>query len=153
MFSFLSDLFRWFGQGLLTRPSSATACLPVSHRWRVTCRPPVGRTAIVRSALPRWIVGVHRRCRAPSSVSMACEAGAVNCLEKSEKRGVHAARNGPGPPPTPAGGPVARPEMSTADRHGSRERAAGATHFVAPINETALTAPAGRDSTHEHLTG
>jgi len=55
------------------------------------------------------------------------------CLEKSEKRGVQADRNGPSPPPTSAGGPVARPEMSTADRLGSRERAAGATHFVAPI--------------------
>ena len=55
-------------------------------------------------------------------------------LEKSEKRGVHAARNGPSPPPTPAGGPVARPEMSTADRLGSRERAGGAAHFVAPTS-------------------
>src|SRR5208283_5989530 len=58
MFSFLSDLLRWFGQGLLTRPSSAcwfgqglltrpssaTAGLPVPDRWRVTWRPPVGRT-------------------------------------------------------------------------------------------------------------
>src|SRR5208337_4410617 len=43
----------------------------------------------------------------------------------SRKRGVHAARNGPSPPPTPAGGPVAQPEISTADRLGSRERAGG----------------------------
>src|SRR5271157_2762011 len=42
------------------------------------------------------------------------------------KRRVHAARNGPSPPPTPAGGPVAQPEISTADRLGSRERAGGA---------------------------
>src|SRR5208337_5503306 len=55
-------------------------------------------------------------------------------LEKSEKRGVQAARDCPSPPPTPAGGPVARPEMSTADRLGSRERADGATHFVAPTS-------------------
>jgi hypothetical protein len=38
-----------------------------------------------------------------------------------EKRGVHTARNGPSPPPTPAGDPVAKAEMSTADRLGSRE--------------------------------
>src|SRR5271157_1172212 len=45
MFSFLSDLLHWFGQGLLTRPSSATAGLPVPDRWRMTWRRPVGRTA------------------------------------------------------------------------------------------------------------
>src|SRR5208337_3071094 len=55
-----------FGEGLLTRPSSATDGLPVPDRWPVTWRPPVGRTAIVRQPLPRWIVGVRRRCRAPS---------------------------------------------------------------------------------------
>ncbi len=37
-------------------------------------------------------------------------------LRNVEKRGVHTARNGPNPPPTPAGGPVVKPEMSTADR-------------------------------------
>ena len=42
-------------------------------------------------------------------------------LRNVEKRGVHAARNGPSPPPSPAGGPVAKAEMSTADRLGSRE--------------------------------
>src|SRR5271165_5070229 len=42
-------------------------------------------------------------------------------LRNVEKRGVHTARNGPSPPPTPAGGPVAKPELSTADRLGSRE--------------------------------
>ena len=47
----------------------------------------------------------------------------VNCLEMSRKRGVQAARNGPSLPPTPAGGPVAKAEMSTADRLGSREGA------------------------------
>src|SRR5208337_2398453 len=36
--------------------------------------------------------------------------------------------------PTPAGGPVARPEMSTAAPLGSRERAGGAAHFVAPTS-------------------
>ena len=46
-------------------------------------------------------------------------------LEKSEKRGVQAARSGPSPPPTPAGGPAAKPEISTADRLRSRERARG----------------------------
>ena len=35
----------WFGQGLLTRPSSATAGLPFPNRRRVTWRPPVGRAA------------------------------------------------------------------------------------------------------------
>jgi len=49
------------------------------------------------------------------------------CLEMSRKRGVHAARNGPSGPPTPAGGPVAQPEISTADRFGSRERVRGRT--------------------------
>ena len=42
-------------------------------------------------------------------------------LRNVEKRGVHTARNGPSPPPTPAGGPVAKAEMSTADRLRSRE--------------------------------
>ena len=32
-------------------------------------------------------------------------------LRNVEKRGVQAARNGPSPPPTPAGGPVAKPEL------------------------------------------
>ena len=41
-------------------------------------------------------------------------------LRNVEKRGVQAARNGPSLPPTPAGGPVAEAEMSTADRLGSR---------------------------------
>src|SRR5208283_277249 len=39
---------RWFGQGLLTRPSSAPDGLTVPDRWRVTWRRPVGRMAIVR---------------------------------------------------------------------------------------------------------
>jgi len=39
----------------------------------------------------------------------------VNCLVMSGKRGVQAARNGPSLPPTPAGGPVAKAEISTAD--------------------------------------
>src|SRR5271157_6384640 len=34
-----------FGQGLLTRPSSANAGLPAPNRGRVTWRPPAGRTA------------------------------------------------------------------------------------------------------------
>jgi hypothetical protein len=40
----------------------------------------------------------------------------VNCLEMSRKRGVQAARNGPSLPPC-----VAKAEMSTADRLGSRQ--------------------------------
>ncbi len=35
----------WFGQGLLTRPSYATAGLPVPHPRRVAWRPTVSRTA------------------------------------------------------------------------------------------------------------
>ena len=54
------------------------------------------------------------------------ESWVATGLEKSEKRGVQATRNGPSPPPTPAGGPVAKPEMRTADRLGSRERREGA---------------------------
>ena len=42
-------------------------------------------------------------------------------LRNVEKRGVQAARNGPSQPPTPAGGPVAKAEMSMASRRGSRE--------------------------------
>jgi len=38
------------------------------------------------------------------------------CRLIARKRGVQAARYGPSPPPTPAGGPVAKAEMSTADR-------------------------------------
>ena len=38
-----------------------------------------------------------------------------------EKRGAHTARKGLSPPPTPAGGPVAKAEMSTADHLGSRQ--------------------------------
>src|SRR5208337_2043232 len=41
-------------------------------------------------------------------------------LRNVEKRGVHTARNGPSPPPTPVRGPVVKPELSTADRLGSR---------------------------------
>jgi len=33
------ELLRWFGQGLLTRPYSATDGLPVPDRWRGTRRP------------------------------------------------------------------------------------------------------------------
>ncbi len=53
MFSFLSDLLRWFGQGLLTRPSSSTDGLSVPGRWRVTWRP--------RSAEGRLFVDYDRR--------------------------------------------------------------------------------------------
>src|SRR5271157_2353633 len=35
----------WFGQGLLTRPSSSTDGLPVPERRCVTWRPTIGRTA------------------------------------------------------------------------------------------------------------
>jgi len=57
MFSFLSDLLRWFGQRLLlTRPSSATAGLPVPDRWRVTWRPPVGRTTGSGDPRPNQLV-------------------------------------------------------------------------------------------------
>jgi hypothetical protein len=76
-----------------------------------------------------------------SAVDAARRAGypwteqmARKMLRNVEKRGVQAARNGPSPPPTPAGGPVAKPELGTADRLGSRERAAGATHFAAPMS-------------------
>ena len=47
----------WFGQGLLlTRPSSATAGLPVPDRWRVTWRPPVGRTTGSGDPRPNQLV-------------------------------------------------------------------------------------------------
>ncbi len=48
-----------------------------------------------------------------------------------EKRVVKAARNGPSPLRTPAGGPLASPEMSMANRLGSRELAAVVAPFVA----------------------
>src|SRR5271157_1816176 len=69
-------------------------------------------------SMPRAELGIH-----------GLKAGAATGLEKSEKRGVQAARNGPSPPPC-----VAKPEISQADRLGSRERAAGATHFAAPMS-------------------
>jgi len=56
MFSFLSDLLRWFGQGLLTRPSSSTDGLSVPDRWRVTWRPPAGRTAGSGDHCPKLLV-------------------------------------------------------------------------------------------------
>src|SRR5208337_5558760 len=59
-------------------------------------------------SMPRAELGIH-----------GLKARTATGLEKSEKRGVQAARNGPSPPPTPAGGPVAKAEMSTADRLGS----------------------------------
>ena len=61
-------------------------------------------------SMPRAELGIH-----------GLKARTATGLEKSEKRGVQAARNGPSPPPTPAGGPVAKAEMSTADRLGSRD--------------------------------
>ena len=61
-------------------------------------------------SMPRAELGIH-----------GLKARAATGLEKSEKRGVQAARNGPSPPPTPAGGPVAKAEMSTADRLRSRD--------------------------------
>ena len=60
-------------------------------------------------------VDVVRRAGYPWPEQMARKM-----LRNVEKRGVHTARNGPGPPPTPAGGPVAKAEMSTADRLGSK---------------------------------
>ena len=76
-------------------------------------------------------VGV-RRPAAPELGIHGQKAGAATGREKSEKRGVQAARNGPSLPPTPAGGPVAKAEMSTADRLGSREvvtRSCGCTCY------------------------
>src|SRR5271157_539452 len=71
MFSFLSDLLRWFGQGLLTRPSSATAGVPDPDRWRVTWRPPVGRAAgsetLPEPASPRSGLVQARETRSSSS--------------------------------------------------------------------------------------
>ena len=61
-------------------------------------------------SIPRAELGIHRT-----------EQMSRKMLRNVEKRGVHTARNGPSPPPTPAGGPVAKPEMSTADRLGSSE--------------------------------
>ena len=99
MFSFLSDLLRWFKQRLLlTRPSSATAGLPVPDRWRVTWRPPVGRTTGSGDPRPNQLVqgrslypkGLVRRWlhRKPLGLS-------GTGFLKSEKRGVQAARNAP----------------------------------------------------------
>ena len=74
-----------------------------------------------------------------SAVDAARRAGypwteqmARKMLRNVEKRGVQSAVNGPSPPSTPAGGPVAKPELGTADRLGSRERQG--THFAAPMS-------------------
>src|SRR5271157_4291165 len=52
-------------------------------------------------SMPRAELGIH-----------GLGAGTATGLAKSEKRGVQAARNGPSLPPTPAGGPVAKPEIT-----------------------------------------
>ena len=76
--------------------------------------------------LERGLSGINRRftCRSEGAGEQQCSPATrpATGLEKSEKRGVQAARNGPSLPPTPAGGPVAKPELGTADRLGSRER-------------------------------
>src|SRR5208283_4489638 len=59
-------------------------------------------------------------------------------LRNVEKRRVQAARTGPSLPPTPAGGPVAKAEMSTADRLGSRgvvTRSCGCTCYDLPYDK------------------
>ncbi len=90
MFSFLSDLLRWFGQGLLTRPSSSTDGLSVPGRWRVTWRP--------RSAEGRLFVDHYLGGSLGSAVEAARRAGYPWTEQMSrkmsrnvEKRGVHAA--------------------------------------------------------------
>src|SRR5208337_127236 len=87
---------------------------------------PIGFVALVRAGSPDRPVPFDRRSPSPRPLARhlgihGLKAGAGKCLEKSEKRAVQAARNGPSPPPTPAGGPVAKAEMSTADRLRSRE--------------------------------
>src|SRR5208282_3087345 len=81
---------------------------------------------IVRRARPRRIIGVHRRCRAELGIH-GLYRWTVKCLEMSRKRGVQTDRNGPSPPSF-----VAKAEMSTADRLGSREvvtRSCGCTCY------------------------
>jgi len=51
------ELLSWFGQSLLTRPSSSTTGYPVSDRWRVTSGRPNGHcslstTSVNRTAIP-----------------------------------------------------------------------------------------------------
>src|SRR5271157_5044273 len=94
MFSFLSDLLRWFGQGLLTRPSSSTDGLSVPGRWRVTWRP--------RSAEGRLFVDHYLGGSLGSAVEAARRAGyrwteqmSRKMSRNVEKRGVHAAGNAP----------------------------------------------------------
>ena len=124
-----------------------------AHRGIPSCgRQATGRDCLLSTTsvnrrgpppMPRAELGIH-----------GLKARAATGLEKSEKRGVQAARNGPSPPPTPAGGPVAKAEMSTADRLGSRDlRGAGAvgrcviadsTHPTRLINGVVPVAPAMR---------
>src|SRR5208337_2433506 len=54
------------------------------------------------------------KCEIKTSVFSGRKSQVGNCC-----------RNGPSPSPTPAGGPVAKPEINTADRLRSRERAGG----------------------------
>src|SRR5208282_1144487 len=87
---------------------------------------PIGFVAMVRAGSPDRPVPFDRRSPSPRPPArhlgiQGLKAGAGKSLEQSEKRGVQAAGNGPSPPPTPAGGPVAKPEISTADRLCSRE--------------------------------
>ncbi len=112
------------GQAVLAnRPSSETAFGSGRPQWTGGPGDPA-RT----SYRQRVFVARHLVESSESAVDPARRAGypgteqmSRKMLRNVEKRGVHTARNGPSPPPTPAGGPVAKPEMSTADRLGPSE--------------------------------
>ncbi len=73
----------WFGQGLLTCPSSATVGLPVHARQRATWRPTVGRIGVVWRPSPnKWRV---RPCGVGARKWGASSAPRLGDGERGEK--------------------------------------------------------------------
>src|SRR5271166_1465861 len=169
MFSFLSDLLRWFGQwspgpairlsgGLhvtrqrsgagraavaedggggrrpLPEPATGRDCssstTSVNHRGPPSMSRRVGyqrteqmsrkksrKVRETRSLYSRKRPERGQKCRQRLELGIhGLNRWAVNCLEMSRKRGIQTDRNGLSPPSC-----VAKAEMSTADRLGSRE--------------------------------
>ena len=86
MCSFLSDLLRWFGRGLLTRLSSATAGLPVPDRWRVTWRPSWRLPALpgsCSSSSSRRSCGTWQRLRLGDEALRALERELIDSPDKA----------------------------------------------------------------------
>src|SRR5271157_1348433 len=99
MFSFLSDLLRWFGQRLLlTRPSSATAGLPSpivgASPGDLRSVQRRGRETLARTSLYKEEACTRRAWSDDGFTASHCGLSGTGFL-KFEKRGVQAARNAP----------------------------------------------------------